>query len=115
MTDTITIKNFHCSKHGFVKPKLNPECPDCGMTNFVVCGRLQESGDKTFIGGCGEPVNVMEVYACIDCSAPFHRKCLLKHIHEDMPVQSISKMSLEEGLKKLDELASGNCLIKREE
>ena len=69
----------------------------------VTCGKLQEI-PKGLIGGCGEAVNIMEVYACLDCSAPFHRKCLLMHIQEDMSVVSLSKMPLEEALKKLDEL-----------
>ena len=73
---------------------------------YTLCGKLAEFPDKTFVGGCGEPVNLLKAYACIDCSAPFHRKCLLKHIHYDMPVESISKMSLEDGLKKIEEVES---------
>lgn len=25
----ITIKNFHCSEHGYVKPIVEPRCPHC--------------------------------------------------------------------------------------
>jgi len=46
----------------------------------------------------------MKVYSCVDCSAPFHRKCLLKHIAQDMPVTSLSKMPIEEAFKIIDEL-----------
>ena len=73
---------------------------------FISCGKLAEFPNKTFVGGCGEPVNIMKVYACVDCSAPFHRKCLLKHMHYDMPVESLSKMPLDEALKKVDDLNS---------
>lgn len=78
-----------------------------GLKNSaVLCGKLMELPDKTFIGGCGEPVNILSAYACVDCSAPFHRKCLLKHMKEDMPVQSLSKMTLEKAFQKLDELST---------
>lgn len=70
----------------------------------VVCGMLAEIPDKKFIGGCGKPVSIMEAYACVDCSAPFHRKCLLKHLQEDMETTSLTKMPLEEAFKKIDEM-----------
>lgn len=73
----------------------------------VSCGKLQEYKDKTFVGGCGKGIDLMRVYACVDCSAPFHRKCLLKHLHEDMPAVSLTKMPLEEALKKVDEMNGG--------
>lgn len=73
----------------------------------VICGKLLES-PTGFKGGCGQSVNIMKVYACVDCSAPFHRKCLLKHIHEDMPVISLTKMPLEEAFKKIDSLTGLN-------
>lgn len=72
----------------------------------VLCGKLQEFPGKVFADGCGEPVRVMRAYACVDCSAPFHRKCLLKHFQHDMEVQSLTKMALEEALAKVDEMAA---------
>jgi hypothetical protein len=50
----------------------------------VMCGMLQETGDKIFVGGCGKEVKVFgtaneRAYGCVDCSAPFHRECLRKH------------------------------------
>jgi hypothetical protein len=68
----------------------------------VVCGGLHNTGN--FKGGCGKEVNILKVYACVDCSAPFHRKCLLKHFKEDMLEQSLTKMSLEDAYKKIDEI-----------
>ena len=77
---------------------------------FTVCGKLAKFPDKIFKGGCGEPVSVMKVYACVDCSTPFHRKCLLKHFQEDMPVMSLTKMPLEEALAKVDQMNNSASL-----
>lgn len=69
----------------------------------VACGKVAELS-KGFVEGCGKPISILKVYACVDCSAPFHRKCLLKHMKEDMEVESLSKMPLKEAFKKLDKL-----------
>lgn len=79
------------------------------MDFSVMCGKIAEFPEKLFVGACSDPINIMKVYACIDCSVPFHRKCLLKHIHEDMPVQSLTKMPLEEAFKKIDEMNQSNA------
>ncbi len=86
------------------EPQTKEEFYEVLKDMFVMCGKIAELPDKLFQGGCGEPVNIMKAYACVDCSASFHRKCLLKHIQYDMPVESLSKMPLEEAFKRIDEL-----------
>ncbi len=70
----------------------------------TLCGKLQEFPDKTLVGGCSKEVSILKVYACVDCSAPFHRRCLLKHMQYEMKDESLSKMPLKKALKKVDSL-----------
>lgn len=35
--------------------------------------------------GCGEPIlDPEDLYRCVDCDVPFHRRCLLKHCRNEM-------------------------------
>ena len=49
----------------------------------VLCGALVDV-EKPLVGSCGKWVNVTEVYRCADCTAPFHRKCLIRHFKYPM-------------------------------
>jgi hypothetical protein len=67
----------------------------------IMCGQVRELSGG-FLGGCDQPLNIMDVYTCVDCTVPFHRKCLLKHLKEDMEGISLTKMSLEDAFKIID-------------
>lgn len=44
-----------------------------------ICGAIEEMKGKIFVGGCGKTVKIKDAFKCTDCTAPFHRKCAIKH------------------------------------
>lgn len=104
MATTIQISKWWINK---IRELLEPaEIQLEDLDNIAVTCGVCEGMKKGFVGGCGEAIPVLRIYACVDCSAPFHRKCLLKHVQKEMVGLSLTKMPLEDAFKKIDELTN---------